>query len=100
MSANNEETMRRFVDEAINRGHFSVLDEIIHPDYVFRSPGNELRGRGELRAFLSAYRNAFPDLKVAIEDLLHLIRHASRRAHGYHGDGQTGQGQRDDAESL
>lgn len=65
-----ERTMRRFIDEVINRGDTSALDEIVHPDYVFRSPGEELRGREGLKALLDGYRAAFPDLRIEIDDLL------------------------------
>ena len=62
--------MRRFVDEVVNRGEFSALDELVHPDYVYRSPGEELRGPDGLTALLNGYREAFPDLKMEIDELL------------------------------
>ncbi|MCG8426874.1 MAG: ester cyclase [Chromatiales bacterium] len=70
MSLANEVTMRRFVEEVINNGNLPVLDEIIHPKYVFRSPGQELHGREGLRGLFTAYRTAFPDLHVKIDDLV------------------------------
>ena len=70
MSLANEVTMRRFVEEVINNGNLPVLDEIIHPNYVFRSPGQELHGREGLRGLFTAYRTAFPDLHVKIDDLV------------------------------
>jgi steroid delta-isomerase-like uncharacterized protein len=65
-----ERMVRRFIDEVVNRGDTSALDEIVHPDYVFRSPGEELRGRGGLTALLNGYREAFPDLRIEIDGLL------------------------------
>jgi len=62
--------MRRFVDEVVNRGELSALDELVHPDYVYRSPGEELRGHDGLAALLNGYREAFPDLKMEIDELL------------------------------
>jgi steroid delta-isomerase-like uncharacterized protein len=62
--------VRRFIDEVVNCGDTSALDEIVHPDYVFRSPGEELRGREGLTALLSGYREAFPDLRIEIDGLL------------------------------
>ena len=62
--------MRRFVHEVVNRGEFSALDELVHPDYVYRSPGEELRGTDGLAALLNGYREAFPDLKMEIDELL------------------------------
>ena len=34
MSQANEETMHRLVEEVINNKSLTVIDEIIHPDYV------------------------------------------------------------------
>lgn len=64
-----ERMVRRFIDEVVNRGDTSALDEIVHPDYVFRSPGEELRGRKGLTALLDGYREAFPDLRIEIDGL-------------------------------
>ncbi len=66
----NKQAMLRFVDEFINRGDTSALDELIHPDYVYRSPGEELRGPDGLVALFASYRSAFPDLAVQIDDLV------------------------------
>ena len=70
MSRANEETMRRLVDEVINNQCLAVIDHIIHPDYVYRTPGQELHGRQALRELLSAYQAALPDLHVKIDDLI------------------------------
>jgi steroid delta-isomerase-like uncharacterized protein len=70
MSQANEEAMRRFVEEVINKADFRVLDEVIHPNYVFRAPGQELQGLESLKALFTAYRTAFPDLHLEIDDLL------------------------------
>ena len=66
----NERAMLRFVDEFINRGDTSALHELIHRDYVYRSPGEELRGRDGLVALFAGYRSAFPDLALQIDDLV------------------------------
>jgi steroid delta-isomerase-like uncharacterized protein len=70
MSHSNEVTMRRYIEEVVNNGNLSLLDEIIHPDYVFRSPAQELHGLDNLRSLFSTYRSAFPDLHVEIEELV------------------------------
>jgi steroid delta-isomerase-like uncharacterized protein len=66
----NERVLRRFVDEVVNRGDTSALDDLVHADYVHRSPGEELRGRKGLAALLDGYRSAFPDLALKIDDLV------------------------------
>ena len=46
------------------------MDEIVHPNYVYRSPDQELHGTEALKAFLAGYHAAFPDLQMAIDDLV------------------------------
>ena len=46
----------------INNGNFSVLDEFVHPDYVFRSPSEELHGPEGFKGLIAAYRTTFPYL--------------------------------------
>lgn len=70
MFHNNEITMRRFVEQAINNGNFPVLDEVIHPNYTYRSPDQVLQGSEALKELIAAYRNAFPDLHLDIEELV------------------------------
>ena len=70
MLQSNEKTIRRLVDEVINKQHLAVIDEIIHPDYVHRTPGGELHGRQALRELMTAYHAALPDLHVKIDELV------------------------------
>lgn len=70
MSKEIERTMRRFVDEVINNKSLAVIDEIIHTDYVYSAPGQELHGRQALRELLTAYQVAMPDLHVDIDDMV------------------------------
>ena len=70
MSDANEKVMRRFVEEVINNGDYSVLGELIHPNYVYRSPDQELHGPDALEGLFTAYRTAFPDLNTEIDDLI------------------------------
>jgi steroid delta-isomerase-like uncharacterized protein len=66
----NRRAILRFVDEFINRGETSALYDLIHPDYVYRSPGEELCGPDGLVALFDGYRSAFPDLALQIDDLV------------------------------
>lgn len=70
MSQANEKTMRRLVDEVINKQCLTVIDEIIHADYVYRTPGQELHGKQALRELLATYQSAFPDLQVTTDELI------------------------------
>jgi steroid delta-isomerase-like uncharacterized protein len=70
MSENHKEAIRNWVEDVINKGNLSVVDKVIHPDYVYRSPAEELRGPQAIISFIATFRAAFPDLKLRIDDLL------------------------------
>jgi len=65
-----EQAIRRFIKEVINNENFSIISELIHPDYVHRSPDGEVYGSEGLKALFSSYRTAFPDLNIDIDDLV------------------------------
>ena len=66
----NEEILRRWIDEAINKGQVDVLDELAASDYVYHGPGQEIHGVAEFKQLLSGFLTAFPDLHCTIEDLV------------------------------
>ena len=68
MNTQNKATVRLFINEALNHGNLSVIDEIIHPDYRYQSPTESMHGTSDLKAFVLALRSAFPDLSVAIDE--------------------------------
>ncbi|MGE3172500.1 MAG: ester cyclase [Planctomycetota bacterium] len=65
-----EGVVRRLIDEAFNRGRTEVLPELVHADYVYRSPGERVDGAAGLQALITGYRTAFPDLHVHIDELV------------------------------
>ena len=60
--------IRTFIDEAFNKGNLTILEEVIHPEYQYWSPDSQLKGIGQLREFIQAFLNAFPDLNLQIDD--------------------------------
>jgi steroid delta-isomerase-like uncharacterized protein len=70
MSESNQAVVRRFVDEVINKGDYAAIRELIHTNYVYRSPDQELRGPEALENLLTTYRSGLPDLKTSIDDLI------------------------------
>lgn len=70
MSAQNKAAMRRIYEEIWNQGNFEVLDEIFSPDYVghLPTPPGAPSGREGVRWLIQAYRTAFPDIHVQVED--------------------------------
>jgi predicted ester cyclase len=60
---------RRFIEEVLNRGNLSVIDELGDPNFVDHSipPGVPPTIDG-LKGFLTQFRAAFPDLHYTIDD--------------------------------
>jgi steroid delta-isomerase-like uncharacterized protein len=54
--------------EAINTGNLALLDRFVAPDYVEHSEG--FQGVEPFRQQLAAFRAAFPDLHVSLDDVL------------------------------
>lgn len=63
-------TFKRFVTEFINGGNEQVLEDLVHQDYLYRGPGQEVRGKDGLIQLFRTYRDAFPDLAVTTHDLM------------------------------
>lgn len=64
-----KEVTRTTFEEVWNKGNFDLLDEVMSRDSVFHVPGwGEVRGPDGFREFASTTRNAFPDMKVNIEE--------------------------------
>ena len=67
---NKKDIISTFIREALNIGNISVIEELVHKDYRYTSPSDKLTSPSELRAFVSALREAFPDLQVEVTDQL------------------------------
>lgn len=63
-----EKLIRSLIDDVFNNGNLSMLDAIIHPEYQYKSPAGTLQGIEQLKEFIQAFRRAFPDLSLQIED--------------------------------
>ncbi len=68
MSEQNTTTIQTWIDEAINRGNVAVVDELAHPDYIYRNPAEELRGTEAIKGLFAAYRTGFPDFHVQVDE--------------------------------
>src|SRR5262249_15752529 len=64
--------VRRFVEEAWNRGDLSVVDETHAPAYQYNGPlaPTVTRTRADLKKQITDLRGTFPDLPIAIDDLI------------------------------
>ena len=70
MSRTNKALVRRFVEEAVNRGNKHVLAELVTTDHVRHAPDGDLYGPEGVRIDLAEWRAGFPDLKLILEDLI------------------------------
>lgn len=72
MSEQNKAVVRRSIEEVWNKGNLQLADELFSATYVHHDPSTPDLGQGpegeKKRA--SLYRNAFPDFRLKIEDLI------------------------------
>ncbi len=67
----NKAIARRVYDEVWTKGDLDVIDELIDPDFVNYDPNSEtgqVRGVAAFKQSFAELRNAFPDLRLTIED--------------------------------
>jgi steroid delta-isomerase-like uncharacterized protein len=72
MSEQNKTNVRRLFEEVWNQGHVAVADELFAPTYNHHDNSTPEVGRGpeSEKKRVTLYRNAFPDIRFTIEDLL------------------------------
>jgi steroid delta-isomerase-like uncharacterized protein len=71
MAYDNAALVRRIFNEVWSQGKLSVIDELIAANGISHDPiVGELRGAEPLKAQVREYRNAFPDLHFAVEELV------------------------------
>ena len=68
----NKALVRKLVEEAINQGNMSMIDEFLIPDFVEHEelPPGIPPGREAPKVLFTMLRSAFPDLKATIEHLI------------------------------
>lgn len=63
----NESTVRRWVEQAWNRGDFSQSESMYDRGYVMHDPTGPVHGVAGLVAFISAYRSGFSNLHMSVD---------------------------------
>jgi steroid delta-isomerase-like uncharacterized protein len=68
----NKAVLRREVEELYNHtGNLDAVEELFSPEYVSHEPtSGEVRGIEGARQFAATFREAFPDLRNNIEDMV------------------------------
>jgi steroid delta-isomerase-like uncharacterized protein len=72
MSDANKTLVRRLFDEVWNKGHQQVADELFAQNYNHHDSSTPDFGRGpdSEKKRVTLYRNAFPDIRFTVEDLI------------------------------
>lgn len=67
----NKALVRRLIEEVWNQGNLAIFDELYAPDFLFRDPGlPHVRTREEDKRWIAGVLGAFPDLHIALEDVI------------------------------
>jgi steroid delta-isomerase-like uncharacterized protein len=68
-SEENKAFIRRWFDEVWNKGREDAIDEMFAADGLAHGLGDQpIRGAAEFKPFFRAFREAFPDIQVVVED--------------------------------
>ena len=72
MSAETKAIARRFLEEAFNSGNLGVIDELVAPEFVNHDAAlpQPTTGIEAAKASIRGYRDAFPDVRMTIEEQL------------------------------
>ena len=70
MSDQNAATARRVYDEVWGQGNLDLIDEVCTEDYVGHDPILGDTDREASKRAIEQYRNAFPDLKFEVDDVI------------------------------
>lgn len=67
--AANKAAVRRYLDEAWNKGNLDIIDELMAPSYARYTPGGKLDREGQKQR-IAGFRRAFPDLHADVDRIL------------------------------
>ncbi len=66
----NKTLVRRGWDEVVNQRNLDFVDEVSVADAFWHEPDREIHGTEEFRDYSATFFDAFPDLKVSIDDVI------------------------------
>ena len=69
------EASRRLIEESFNEGKFELADKLISPDAINHDPAEPVRMRGlrgpeTFKRTVTMYREAFPDVRMVVDDVI------------------------------
>jgi steroid delta-isomerase-like uncharacterized protein len=69
MSRENIESARRLLEDAFNEGKLDVIDEMCADGFVDHDPLMGDRDADGVKQSVAAYRDAFPDIEITIDEI-------------------------------
>jgi steroid delta-isomerase-like uncharacterized protein len=86
MSELNKTLARRWFEDLFSRGNLDVANEILSAEFVDHQTHEDERGLEELKAYVTIYRAAFPDIQDTLEQIVAegdkvVVRWTSRGTH-------------------
>jgi steroid delta-isomerase-like uncharacterized protein len=70
MSAENKALVRRWFEEVWNHGRADAITKMLAANAVVHGLGPDMKGPEAFKPFHAAYRDAFPDVKITLEDMV------------------------------
>jgi len=70
MSDANKALVRRWFDEVWGQGRVAAIDELLARHGVVHGLGPDAQGVEAFKLFHAAYRSAFPDITIRVEDVV------------------------------
>ena len=70
MSAENKALARRWFEEVWNKGRADAIDEMFASEGIVHGLGEGPMGPAGFKTFHTAYRSAFPDVNVHLDDVV------------------------------
>lgn len=74
MSEENKAVVQRWFDEVWNEGRADAIDELFDENGIAHGlsdePSNPLKGPANFRPFHTVFREAFPNMKIVVDDMV------------------------------
>jgi steroid delta-isomerase-like uncharacterized protein len=70
MSAENKVLIKRWFEEVWNKGRTSAIDEMVTSQTVVHGLAPAPMNMDAFKQFHAAYRNAFPDVRIQVDDVI------------------------------
>jgi len=86
MSAEENKALVRRAWDGVSQGNLDVIEEVYAHDLVWHESDEDIHGVEAARQFVTIYLDAFPDMRITVEDLIAEGDKVTSRwtAHGTH----------------